>query len=120
MAPRRSMVVAYYKDAEKPYGPYDLEKIEPDDSFLMLGMGSYTNEFVNQSKHPDEMTPEELKDECLNRARGWHPLLRALLAISVPSTVFLSHIKTQDPIEPWETGPVTILGDAAHRLVLCD
>ncbi|KAF3403064.1 hypothetical protein DPV78_004516 [Talaromyces pinophilus] len=117
MAPRRSMVVAYYKDAVKPYGPYDLIQIDPRDSFLMIGMASYTDEFINQSKHPDDMTPEELKDECINRATHWHPLLRALLAITVPSSVFVSHIKTQDPIKLWETPElVTILGDAAHSM----
>ncbi|KAI2631942.1 hypothetical protein GGR54DRAFT_7315 [Hypoxylon sp. NC1633] len=116
ITPRRSMVVAYYKDLQKPYGPYDLQKIDPGDSFLMLGLGCYTNEFVNQSKHPDEMTPEELKDECIARARNWSPLLRALIALAVPSSVFVSHVKTQDPIQPWETGRVTILGDAAHSM----
>ncbi|KAF5625331.1 monooxygenase FAD-binding protein [Fusarium tjaetaba] len=116
MTPRRSMVVAYYKDRQRPYGPYDLEKIDPADSFLMFGLGCYTNEFENQSKHPDEMTPEELKDECLARAKNWNPLLRALIALSVPSSVFVSHVKTQDPIKPWESGRVTLLGDAAHSM----
>ncbi|KAF5577209.1 monooxygenase FAD-binding protein [Fusarium pseudoanthophilum] len=116
MTPRRSMVVAYYKDRQKPYGPYDLEKIDPADSFLMFGLGCYTDEFENQSKHPDDMTPEELKDECLARAKNWNPLLRALIALSVPSSVFVSHVKTQDPIQPWESGRVTLLGDAAHSM----
>ncbi|KZF20981.1 FAD/NAD(P)-binding domain-containing protein [Xylona heveae TC161] len=116
MTPRKSMVVAYYKNPAKPYGTYDLENIDPEDSFLMLGMGCYTNEFFNQSKHPDAMTPEELKDECLARAQHWHPLLRSLIAISVPKSVYVSHIKTQDPIDPWETGKVTIMGDAAHSM----
>ncbi|KAF5252702.1 hypothetical protein FANTH_2329 [Fusarium anthophilum] len=116
ITPRRSMVVAYYKDRQRPYGPYDLEKIDPAASFLMFGLGCYTNEFENQSKHPDEMTPEELKDECLARARNWNPLLRALIALSVPSSVFVSHVKTQDPIKPWESGRVTLLGDAAHSM----
>ncbi|KAF5669063.1 FAD NAD(P)-binding domain-containing protein [Fusarium denticulatum] len=116
ITPRRSMVVAYYKDRQRPYGPYDLENIDPAHSFLMFGLGCYTNEFVNRSKHPDKMTPEELKDECLARAKNWNPLLRALIALSVPSSVFLSHVKTQDPIEPWESGRVTLLGDAAHSM----
>lgn len=108
-------MVSYYKNPQKPYGPFDLEKIDPADSFLMLGLGCYTDEFVHQSKHPDEMTPEELKDECLAREKDWNPLLRELIMLCVPSSVYVSHVKTQDPIEPWETGTVTLLGDAAHR-----
>ncbi|KAF4944296.1 hypothetical protein FGADI_12780 [Fusarium gaditjirri] len=118
MTPRPSMAVTYYKDRQKPYGPYDLENIDPNDSFLMFGLGSYTNEFENQSKHPDEMISMELKDECLSRAKNWNPLLRALISLSVPSSVFMSHVKTQDPIKPWESGRVTLLGDAAHSMTL--
>ncbi|KAI9831664.1 MAG: hypothetical protein M1819_004730 [Sarea resinae] len=116
LTPRQSMVVSYWKNQEKPYGPYDLENIDPDDSFLMIGLGCYSDEFHNKSKRPDEMTPEELKDECLARARHWHPILQSLIAITVPKSVFVSYLKTQDPIEPWETGRVTILGDAAHSM----
>lgn len=110
------MVVSYFKDSEKPYGPYDLENIDPDDSFLMVGLGCYSDEFHNQSKPIDDMTPEELKDECLARTEQWHPLLRSLVALTVPNSAHVAHIKTQDPIEPWETGMVTILGDAAHSM----
>ena len=110
------MIVSYFKNPEKPYGPYNLENIDPDDSFIMVGLGCYAGEFCNQSKPPHEMNPEELKQECLARAKNWNPLLRSLVAIAVPSTVFVSYLKTQDPIAPWNTGRVTLLGDAAHSM----
>ncbi|KAL4738981.1 hypothetical protein BDV11DRAFT_170480 [Aspergillus similis] len=53
---------------DKPYGPYNLETIDPDDSFLMIGLSCYTNEFQHKLKQPTKMTPEELKDECLAEA----------------------------------------------------
>jgi len=109
------MIVSYFKDQTNPYGPYNLESIDGKDSFLMCGLGCYTNEFVNQTKHPDEMTPEELKDDCLSRAQDWHPLFKSLIALTVPESVFVSHIKTQHKINPWASGNVTLLGDAAHR-----
>ncbi|TQV96694.1 FAD binding domain-containing protein [Cordyceps javanica] len=115
LTPRQSMVISYFKNPKKPYGPYDLQKIDPEDSFLMIGLGCYTNEFHNKTKSPDQMTAEELKDECLSRARDWHPLLKSLIAITVPSSVFISYLRTQELITPWHTGRVTILGDAAHR-----
>lgn len=45
----------------------------------MLRLGCYTNNFVNKSKAPGQMTPEELKDECLARAKDWNSLLRDLV-----------------------------------------
>ncbi|KAF2472396.1 FAD/NAD(P)-binding domain-containing protein [Lindgomyces ingoldianus] len=114
MAPRRSMIVSSWKNPKKHYGPDDLKKIDGDESFLMCGLGCYTNEFVNQTKHPDDMTPEELKDECLARTQHWHPLFRSLIAKTIPESVFVSHIKTQDRISPWKSSNVTLLGDAAH------
>lgn len=109
------MVVSIYQDPKKPYGSYNLDAIEPEDSFLMCGLGCYTNEFLNQAKHPDDMTPEELKEECMARVQTWHPLYRALVALAVPQSVYMAHIKTQDRFQPWASGPVTLLGDAAHR-----
>lgn len=110
------MVISYFKNPKKPYGPYDLENIDPDDSFLMVGLGCYSDEFHSQSKSPDKMTPDMLKDECLARVQQWHPLLRSLVAITVPNSAFVARIKTQDPIDPWKTGRVTLLGDAAHSM----
>lgn len=103
-------------DRHRPYGPYNLEKIDPEDSFLMCGLGSLTKDFLNKSKDPDEMTSEELKAECVDRVRQLHPTFRNLVSLAVPSSVYMAHIKTQDPIKPWAEGHcVTLLGDAAHR-----
>ena len=119
MGPRKSMIVSYWKNAKRPYGAYDLQQIDHEQSFLMCGLGCYTDEFVDQTKHPDDMTPEELKDECLARTVDWHPLFRSLVAITIPQSFFMAHIKTHTPYAPWNTGPVTMLGDAAHRYVRC-
>jgi hypothetical protein len=66
----------------------------------VVGLGRYTNEFVEQSKHSDEITPEELKDGYLARTWDWNLLFEALIANIVPVSVLLSHIKTQYRIKP--------------------
>lgn len=111
------MIVSYYKNETAPYGEYNFEKISRDESFLMCGLGCYTDEFVTKDINPDDMTPEQLKAECVSRVQTWHPLFRSLVAHTIPESVYLAHIKTQDEISPWKSGRVTILGDAAHRRV---
>lgn len=116
MGPRSSMVVSYYKDKEIPYGPYDLDTLDPEGSYLMCGLGCYTNEFIDQTKHPDEMSPEELKADWMIRTKHWHPLLRSLISMAIPDSVYVAHVKTQHKLKPWKSQNVVLLGDAAHSM----
>ncbi|KAF7562024.1 hypothetical protein G7046_g2124 [Stylonectria norvegica] len=116
MAPRSSMVVSYYQDKAEPYGLYEIDTIDPEGSYLMCGLGCYTEDYVRLGKHPDQMTPEELKAFWLARTKLWNPLFRSLIAITVAETVFVSNVKTQHKLKPWKSANVTILGDAAHSM----
>ncbi|KAH7127801.1 hypothetical protein B0J13DRAFT_679351 [Dactylonectria estremocensis] len=116
MAPRSSMVVSYYKDKADPYGPYELQSVDAQDSYLMCGLGCYTQDYVSKGKHADEMTPEELKGFWMDRTKTWHPLFRSLIGIVIPETVYVSHVKTQHKMKPWKSSNVVILGDAAHSM----
>src|SRR6185436_10822096 len=42
--------------------------------------------------------------------------LRELFRRSDPSATFPLQIRTSVPVEPWATGPVTLLGDAVHTM----
>ncbi|KAF7553556.1 hypothetical protein G7Z17_g3562 [Cylindrodendrum hubeiense] len=116
MAPRSSMVVSYYKDKAEPYGPYELQSVDAQDSYLMCGLGCYMGDFVRKGKHPDEMSPEELKGFWMDRTNTWHPLFRSLISIAIPETVYVSHVKTQHKLKPWKSTNIAILGDAAHSM----
>ncbi|KPM39645.1 hypothetical protein AK830_g6897 [Neonectria ditissima] len=116
MAPRSSMVVSYYKDKAEPYGPYELQSVDAQDSYLMCGLGCYTDDYVRKGKHPDEMSPEELKGYWMDRTQAWHPLFRSLISITIPETVYVSHVKTQHKMKPWKSTNVALLGDAAHSM----
>ncbi|KAI6085554.1 hypothetical protein F4821DRAFT_148886 [Hypoxylon rubiginosum] len=116
MGPRSSMVVSYYKDKAIPYGPYNLKSLDPEGSYLMCGLGCYTNEFIDQSKQPDEMTPEELKADWMTRTKHWNPLLRSLISMTIPESVYVAHVKTQHKMKHWKTQNVVLLGDAAHSM----
>ena len=46
----------------------------------------------------------------------WHPIMRRLIELTDPSTVFTVNIRTSVSPEPWETSNVTLLGDAIHTM----
>ncbi|MFI9385417.1 FAD-dependent oxidoreductase [Kutzneria sp. NPDC052558] len=60
-------------------------------------------------------TPKTLDlDPVLDLIEDWHPDLRALIARADVNNSGVSPIKEGDPIEPWPTRAVTLLGDAGH------
>ena len=64
----------------------------------------------------DGLPPERLTGIVLGEMRGWSPVLRRLVAGSDPSTVNALRVRSAGPVEPWQTGPVTLLGDAIHSM----
>ncbi|MCT9009044.1 FAD-dependent oxidoreductase [Streptomyces rhizosphaerihabitans] len=47
---------------------------------------------------------------------GWHPHLRQLVVGAAPEETFFVGIRTSDPVGPWPTTTVTLLGDAIHAM----
>jgi len=47
----------------------------------------------------------------------WHPSLSALVRLTDPTTVNPTTIRTAEPVPPWETVPVTLMGDAVHTMI---
>jgi 2-polyprenyl-6-methoxyphenol hydroxylase-like FAD-dependent oxidoreductase len=58
----------------------------------------------------------DLLDHASRRVTGWHPLLRRLIAESDPERVVLNHFKASQPVAPWPSSSVTVLGDAIHNM----
>lgn len=52
----------------------------------------------------------------LDVMKDWHPDLRAVLEQADPRNSGIGPLKDAGPVAPWQTGPVTLLGDAAHPL----
>jgi 2-polyprenyl-6-methoxyphenol hydroxylase-like FAD-dependent oxidoreductase len=47
---------------------------------------------------------------------GWHATLRALIEATAPETITVFEVKSAERIPPWNTGRVTLLGDALHNM----
>ena len=52
----------------------------------------------------------------LDLTGDWHPSFRRIFALGDPSSSFPLRIRTSEPIPPWPTTNVTLLGDAIHTM----
>ncbi|MGV9808106.1 FAD-dependent oxidoreductase [Micromonospora chersina] len=64
----------------------------------------------------ETLSGTELRRLVLDRTAGWAPALRDLVAGSDPGTVNAIRLRSATPVDPWRTGPVTLLGDAIHNM----
>lgn len=55
-------------------------------------------------------------DAMLELIRDWHPELRAMIEHADRDNSGVGPLTASTPIEPWPTGPVTLLGDSAHPM----
>ena len=58
----------------------------------------------------------QLRELALKLVDGWHPRVRAMVSSWALETVFPLVIRTSVPFEPWDSGRVTLLGDAVHAM----
>jgi len=59
---------------------------------------------------------DELLKTTLGLTTGWHARLRALIEATAPETINVFEVKSAERIAPWNTGRVTLLGDALHNM----
>ncbi|WIX83361.1 FAD-dependent monooxygenase [Amycolatopsis carbonis] len=82
-------------------------------SYVMWGYGARTRRFPAGLS---ELDGGGLRATVLELIRGWHPDLVRLVEGSPDGSVSHLPILTSIPVKPWETGPVTLLGDAVHSM----
>lgn len=94
--------------------------MEPSESFIMYGYGSPASAFINKTKPPENLTPEELKAEIINRSkvdRNIHPNFLKLAEMCLTKTAYLHMVKKCDSVKPWDSTSVTLIGDAVFKYV---
>ena len=68
---------------------------------------------------PEDVTSmhgAELQQLVLDLTGDWHPNFRKIFALGDPASSFPLRIRTSEPIPPWPTTNVTLLGDAIHTM----
>ncbi len=60
--------------------------------------------------------PDAMKTQLLALFQAWHPPIPDLIAATDAALILHNDIYDRDPVDRWGTGPVTLLGDAAHPM----
>ncbi|MFI5776622.1 FAD-dependent oxidoreductase [Nocardia sp. NPDC051570] len=61
-------------------------------------------------------TPKQLWQLAVEATADWHPTLRELFARADTDAFFPITIRYARRVDPWQPGPVTLLGDAIHTM----
>ncbi|MFG1868416.1 FAD-dependent oxidoreductase [Micromonospora arborensis] len=64
----------------------------------------------------DSLSGTDLQHLVLDRTVEWAPALREVIAGSDPQTINAFRVRSATPVDAWETGRVTLLGDAIHNM----
>ncbi|KAL3419847.1 O-methyltransferase [Phlyctema vagabunda] len=114
----QNMIIHSWMNPAQPWSEnFSQTDIAPEDSFIMFGYGSPLSQFINK-KPPEEMTSEELKAECVARAktdRNIHPNFVALIDQCVLNSAWLHIVRDCQTITPWDSGSITLIGDSVFK-----
>jgi 2-polyprenyl-6-methoxyphenol hydroxylase-like FAD-dependent oxidoreductase len=81
-----------------------------DENYILWSFIAHANEF----DHTPEK--EDLKEIVAAKISSWHPAFRRLVLTSDDESLLWLPLKTMLPVRPWESRPVTLLGDAIHNM----
>ncbi|KUF22099.1 MULTISPECIES: NAD(P)/FAD-dependent oxidoreductase [Bacillus] len=85
--------------------------IESVDDYVMITLG--IPQYLSAS---DRESPLKLHQMMVDLTKDWHPILRGLVERIDPHTVAALSVRAIEPIDPWETSRVTLIGDAIHAM----
>jgi 2-polyprenyl-6-methoxyphenol hydroxylase-like FAD-dependent oxidoreductase len=63
-----------------------------------------------------ELSGPQLHQLVLERTTNWHPNLRKLFELADSTSCFPLNIRTSEPVDPWQSTNVTLIGDAIHTM----
>ncbi|MCX2715352.1 FAD-dependent oxidoreductase [Mycolicibacterium sp. J2] len=91
--------------------------IDPVGPYMMVNLGfDPGSPLLSDGFDLRTASSEQLYSVMRAAVRGWHPGLVELVENVEVSTLFSSWVRRLDPIDPWPTSRVTLLGDAIHAM----
>jgi 2-polyprenyl-6-methoxyphenol hydroxylase-like FAD-dependent oxidoreductase len=87
-------------------------------SYLMWAFGARRDRLGLGSRDADEIPGAQLRNIVLRVmwSRAWDERLQTLVRLADAATINAIAIRTAVPIAPWQTGRITLLGDAIHAM----
>jgi len=95
--------------------PADAPLTYDRDEYVMWGF-SARRELLAPQLEVAGLSGAQVKVLALTHMQQWHPALRRLVERADPATITSFEAKSAEPIAPWKTGAVTLLGDAVHNM----
>jgi 2-polyprenyl-6-methoxyphenol hydroxylase-like FAD-dependent oxidoreductase len=95
--------------------PHDASRAYDSEEYVMWGFSAY-REWLAPHLDVTALSGEQAKALVLGQMRAWHPALRRLVERADPVTMTAFEAKSAEPVAPWKTGAVTLLGDALHNM----
>ena len=95
--------------------PPDASRAYDSDEYVMWGFSARRG-LLAPNLDVAGLPGEQLKALALTYMQDWHPALRRLVDRADPAAMTSFEAKSAEPIAPWKTGAVTLLGDAVHNM----
>lgn len=116
----QTIFLGIWQNPLAPYATrYNTLTIEPEESYIMLGVGSPISHFRNRRVSPDKLSSMELKAEILARTNAPDILSRfaELCSMACENTAYVHMVRKSATLKPWGgPGRVTLLGDSVFNM----
>ncbi|KAG9661733.1 hypothetical protein KCU95_g11529, partial [Aureobasidium melanogenum] len=92
--------------------------LDPDQSFIMLGLGSEVCRYKEQARHPEALTPPELREEVRRRISEQRvdPIFTELIDRVIVNSAYSNVLKLSDTPARWNNDRVTLIGDSIMNM----
>jgi 2-polyprenyl-6-methoxyphenol hydroxylase-like FAD-dependent oxidoreductase len=85
------------------------------DEYVMWGFSAPKTD-LSGGHNLNQLSGAQAKALVLAQLKGWAPALVELVERADPETMTTFDVKSANPVNPWPTGRVTLLGDALHNM----
>ena len=91
-----------------------VDRVEP---YMMLLGGIQPGTAVPDPRTWTDDTPRAMHEGMKAVVADWHPAIRGLVERVELDTIFAHPFRRLDPVAPWPTSRVTLVGDAIHAML---